>query len=178
MDRSYKEQYERLKRSLEKCLSHSQWGDSPKLPYYGFEKDIQGIEDDFIHYFQDCLNLRDWITKDPSVPKNIKNKVKEYYKNEQCLKLARDLANASKHLKLDPSRVSVSTDVDMERVGIGYAIGSAPLGIPPYSRIFVGVKTTVPAMGLSRLVDEMEAEELATLCKNSIDTLLKNCNLM
>ncbi len=183
MERGFKEQYERMLRSYEKCIAHSQWGDEPKLPYYGFEKDIQIVEDDFIHFFQDCLSLRDWITKDPSVPKRKRNIVNKYYQVDPELRWARDLANATKHLKLDPKRASVSEDMDIERVGIGYTIGSAPIGVPPYSRLYVGIRSPLPSLGISRLVGEnnglaIEAEELAMRCKASIDKLLRTNKLL
>ena len=183
MERSFNEQYERLSRSYKKCISHSQWGDSPKLPYYGSCDDIQSIEDDFIHFFQDCLNLRDWITKDSKIPDSVKKKVTQFYKSEDCLRWARDLANATKHLKIDPKQASISENVDIERVGMGYAFGTSPIGVPPYSCLYVGIRTKIPGIGVSRLIGEkngtaMEAEDLAILCKSSIDNLLKECKLI
>lgn len=183
MERNFREQYDRFVRSYKKCMSHSQWGDEPKLPYYGFAEDIEKVEDDFIHFFQDCLNLRDWISKDLKIKKGIRDKIQIHFKKEDCLRWARDLANATKHLKLRPKDASVNINVDFERVGIGYAIGSAPIGVPPYSRLFVGIKTDIPSLGISRLVGErdnpaMEAEELAILCKQSIDTFLRENKLI
>ena len=91
----FKEQFERVKRSLKKIEIQ--------------DRDSIEYDDDIWHFFQDCHHLKDWIKNDSDVPKEIKGKegeiVENYINGNVELQICADLANRSKHLELVHKRV-------------------------------------------------------------------------
>jgi len=91
----FKEQFERVKRSLKKIETQ--------------DRDSIEYDDDIWHFFQDCHHLKDWIKNDSDVPKEIKGKegeiVENYINGNVELQICADLANRSKHLELIHKRV-------------------------------------------------------------------------
>jgi hypothetical protein len=47
--------------------------------------------------------LKDWIKKDTSVPKHVRDGVEKYINCNECLRYCADIANGTKHLDLDPN---------------------------------------------------------------------------
>ena len=101
---SWKEQYHRMRRSL--------------LKAQGPHANTDVLADDLYHFFQDCLHLKDWIKNDSSAPSTMRDNVESWVENSTPLKLAADIANATKHLTLTNRRRGgaeiVGADVSIE----------------------------------------------------------------
>lgn len=87
----FSEQFERVKRSLEKIENQ--------------DRDSTAYDDDLWHFFQDCHHLKDWIINDPNVPEKIKGEngdnIERFINSSEELQICADLANRSKHLELN-----------------------------------------------------------------------------
>ena len=93
--------------------------------YERFKEIDQGKKDytpDFFHdhdivyaFFQNCYHLKDWIINDPSVTLP-RNNVEDYIDKNDCLKICSDIANGTKHLKLDKSRSGINPTIDPLRI--------------------------------------------------------------
>jgi hypothetical protein len=59
-------------------------------------------EDDLWSFFQNCWHLKDWIKNDDTLDAKIRTKIVDEAHASPALMVCADLANASKHLKLDP----------------------------------------------------------------------------
>jgi hypothetical protein len=85
-----KEQLERVKRFLNRIEDQ--------------DRDSTQYDDDLWSFFQNCYHLKDWIRNDPVVPNQVKRTVEEFVRRNDELRICADLANRSKHLKLDRPR--------------------------------------------------------------------------
>ena len=57
--------------------------------------------DDFHAFFVVCFHLKDWLQADPSIDKQIRDRVERFVEGNLWLRLVADLANGSKHLQVD-----------------------------------------------------------------------------
>lgn len=85
-----KEQFDRVKRML--------------LRIENQDRGSNEYDDDLWSFFQNCWHLKDWIKNDsylaPKISENIEQEVKAY----EAIMICADLANRSKHLKLNNKR--------------------------------------------------------------------------
>jgi hypothetical protein len=110
----WREQYERMLRGLAKVEDH--YRGTVEYEDFGPEHTME-FRDAVVHAFQDVFALRDWLKADPNVtvPDNEINRLFSGAPDEfPNLHLARDLANASKHLVLDRT-ASISEDANVAR---------------------------------------------------------------
>ena len=80
-------------------------------------KEVERERQDFFHdhdivyaFFQNCFHLKDWIINDPDVTLP-KSDVVDYTYKTDCLKLCSDIANGTKHLRLDKTRSGISPTI-------------------------------------------------------------------
>ncbi len=88
--KEYMQQYNRVKRFYSKITTQN-------LNQIDFEDYLWA-------FFQNCWHLKDWIKNDPTISKNIKNKIEKEVKQYDSLMIVADLANRSKHLDLNFKR--------------------------------------------------------------------------
>jgi hypothetical protein len=70
--------------------------------------------DDAAHrFFQDGWNLKDWIKNDQTVPTSIRSEVEGKVLAHECMRIAGDLANGSKHLILNKNHTGATVDRHM-----------------------------------------------------------------
>ena len=81
------EQFERVKRYLKRIENQ--------------DRDSTEYDDDLWSFFLNCYHLKDWIRNDPEVEEEIRGGVEEFVSGNEELRICADLANRSKHLKLD-----------------------------------------------------------------------------
>ena len=86
MIKSYKQQYERMLRYLDRLKSQN--GDQNEYI------------DDIFSFFQNCYNLKDWLKNDNALPSSVRNKIENEVDLSNTLRIVADLANRTKHLKL------------------------------------------------------------------------------
>lgn len=55
-------------------------------------------------FFQNCYHLKDWLKNDESVPTRTGRAVEGFIGQDDALSICADLANATKHLRIDPTR--------------------------------------------------------------------------
>jgi hypothetical protein len=60
--------------------------------------------DNLYHFFQDCWHLKDWIKNDDTLSQNTRKTILSEAERTDSLSYCADLANGSKHLKLDRPR--------------------------------------------------------------------------
>lgn len=85
---SWRAQYDRMKRSYARVIG----------PYLS----SVAYDDDLHHFMQDCWHLKDWIKNDASA--GIGNAIEKQVTAYKSLRIAADLANASKHLTRHTNR--------------------------------------------------------------------------
>lgn len=86
----WESQFERLKRALRKV----ERGDA----------DATTRLDELFSFFQHCWHLKDWIKNDETVPEATRRAVMKDVEAADRLLYCADLANGSKHLRLDKPR--------------------------------------------------------------------------
>lgn len=84
---SFKEQYERVKRSLNRIQSEEQ------------ESTVDYM-DDLYSFFINCYHLKDWIKNDPATGLT-EDEVEDFVNSQLSLQICADLANRSKHAILE-----------------------------------------------------------------------------
>lgn len=87
MEGTWREQYDRVKRWYTR-LSESDTINHRRV-------------DDFYSFFIFCFHLKDWLRNDLSVDPAIGDAVEALIANNQWLGLCADIANGSKHLRID-----------------------------------------------------------------------------
>jgi SUMO ligase MMS21 Smc5/6 complex component len=90
LENSYKQQYERMLRYLNRIE-------------YESESSID-YDDDLWAFFQACWHLKDWIKNDNTVDATVRNNIEQIVKMYPAIMISADLANATKHLKLTTPR--------------------------------------------------------------------------
>jgi hypothetical protein len=98
----YKDQFERLKRAREKLNDYT----VNQLIY----------KDNLWSFFQNAYHLKDWIKNDSKINLH-KNFIEDFVTNSRFVKIAADLTNRSKHLKLTNER-GHNSDCNKESVTI------------------------------------------------------------
>jgi hypothetical protein len=96
---NYQDQLQRARRFLRR-LENSTVNPALELPP---ERQAE-YEDMLYAFFQNCWHLKDWIKNDPSAPTPLVNFVSDTSSLPESLRLCADIANASKHLRLDRAR--------------------------------------------------------------------------
>lgn len=86
----YLEQFERVKRFLQRVRDHS--------------RDSVEYDDDLWSFFQNAWHLKDWIKYDPSIGSDMKKRMLAAAESEPNLQICSDLANRSKHYDLRNER--------------------------------------------------------------------------
>lgn len=81
------EQFKRVERYLKKIEDQ--------------DRNSTAYDDDLWSFFQNCYHLKDWIKNDPDVADEIQRMVEKFVQDNEELRICADLANRSKHLKLD-----------------------------------------------------------------------------
>jgi hypothetical protein len=81
----YREQLDRARRFLERIEST------------GPRRDVD-YQDDVWAFFQNCWHVRDWLTMDKRVSKEVRNAIHQAVKNSTALTLCEGMANGTKHL--------------------------------------------------------------------------------
>ena len=61
-------------------------------------------QDDVWSFFQNCWHLKDWVKHDPLVTPEVKERIRDAVHASRMLAIANDMANGTKHLKLDEPR--------------------------------------------------------------------------
>lgn len=92
----FRTQYERIKRWKNRINTNM---------------DKETFEDYLYVFFQNCYYLKDWLCKDPNVPKNVKDKVEEYITKTPALCLCSAIANGTKHFIYTPKEFNGQTRV-------------------------------------------------------------------
>lgn len=62
-------------------------------------------DDDMWSFFQNCWHLKDWIKNDSALPVSFRNSIEGLVSASPDLQVCADLANGTKHLRLDKPRV-------------------------------------------------------------------------
>jgi hypothetical protein len=93
----YRDQLDRVRRYLNRVLTLGR-----KDPY------VIDYQDDVWSFFQNCWNLKDWMKHDPLVPREVKDRVVVAAESSTILAVANDIANASKHLKLNSPQANAA----------------------------------------------------------------------
>lgn len=70
----------------------------------GPEGSSTDYDDDFWSFFQHCWHLKDWILNDDAAPAKMRESVMAFVKANQALQICADLANRSKHLRVEAKR--------------------------------------------------------------------------
>ena len=86
---SWKTQFGRVQRALS------------KLEKAGNEYAYDIHSDDVRSFFENCWHLKDWIGNDDALPQNTRTAIVREADQTESLKFCADLANGSKHLKLN-----------------------------------------------------------------------------
>ena len=71
-----------------------------RIEAVGPRRDVE-YQDDVWAFFQNCWHLKDWLLNDSVVPAETKKPVIEAVHASSTLLLCRDMANGTKHLRLD-----------------------------------------------------------------------------
>ena len=96
-EKPYLEQWERIYR----------WHGRLCSAFSKVDTDADDAMDVCLALFMNIYHLRDWIMAYQS---SLKPHLNSLFDANRCLQLARDLCNGSKHLQLNPSRVSVDAN--------------------------------------------------------------------
>lgn len=88
--RAHREQFNRVLRFLARIQ--------------GEERNAVDYDDDLWSFFQNVWHLKDWVRNDPSIPKDVRDRVVDSAESSEVLQVCADLANRSKHFKLTNKR--------------------------------------------------------------------------
>ena len=85
---TYKDQIYRIEKLYDACLKHFEIELCCELHLY----------DLLIMAFQNIWHLKDWVKNDPVLSENVKSQIVEKFHKSNCLKIAQEICNGSKHL--------------------------------------------------------------------------------
>jgi hypothetical protein len=111
--------------------------------------------DRFFNFVVTAYSLADWIQNDPSVNQSAKADLTRF-RSMPCIKICRDLANASKHFQLDPKKnpnpkvASASSD---QGFGVG-RFGHGEFGVGE-EEIFIALDDGSTQDGFSLMEDTL-----------------------
>ncbi len=78
---------------------------------------LDANKETYIRFFQDCFHLKDWLKNDETIrSKRAKENIELYINNSKYLKFTADIANASKHKKIDRI-IRVDKEIDIAESG-------------------------------------------------------------
>jgi hypothetical protein len=97
---TFQDQFARVRRSLAR-VENSSVNPQLELPP---EKQTE-YEDMLFTFFQNCWHLKDWIKNDSAAPRSLAGPIEQLCRRYQSLPLAADVANGTKHLRLDNPRL-------------------------------------------------------------------------
>ena len=121
------EQFKRVERYLEKIESQ--------------DRDSTAYDDDLWSFFQNCHHLKDWIINDQTVSDKIKGikggNIEDFVNKNEALRICADLANRSKHLRLD----RVRDDAKITSRSVTIYPPTANIGAPTAGSDSVGTST-------------------------------------
>lgn len=109
----YNEQFQRVKRYLEKVKNQ--------------DRGILEYSDDIWAFFQNCWHLKDWIKNDPMLPKKIRDSIEKETETFDSLMICADLTNRSKH-----SELKRKIRKDAKITGIGVSVHAPPITVTVY----------------------------------------------
>ena len=120
--------------------------------------------DDFYSFFTCCFHLKDWLKNDPSLDAVIRDAAEAVIANNRWLGLCADIANGSKHLRIDHVRVDAGSRVEKEE--------------PAFQRNFVQEN----AFQVGRIVvvaggNVWDAQDVVTECVRAWDDFLTSKGL-
>jgi len=88
---SYRQQYDRMKRFLERIKSQN--------------RDQLAYIDDVWSFYMHCYHLKDWIRNDPQIKSGVGKKIEDKINESDALRKVADLANRVKHFHLKPKMI-------------------------------------------------------------------------
>lgn len=97
-DRCYQEQYERVRMLLQIIESEDISKSCPSISYYELS----------ILCFQAIWNLKDWVLNDPNFEAKDIRALKAEIHDSELLRISADIANGTKHFRLDKPRTDCS----------------------------------------------------------------------
>ncbi len=83
--------------------------------------------DDFRAFFNECLNLRDWLKRDPMISDRVRAAAESLVNSSFPLGLCADTANSAKHFRLD-RRYRIDPTTRMEQAPPRTTPGATPRG--------------------------------------------------
>jgi len=98
---TYVDQLQRVRRFLNRIDNPNANSAKPLSPQEQID-----YEDMLFGFFQNCWHLKDWIKNDITAPRTLSGPIETLWAQYQSLKLCADVANATKHLILNTSRVN------------------------------------------------------------------------
>lgn len=107
---SFLEKYENLQLEYQRIRDHKYIGDNPHL--------VDATKEDYLRFFENCFHLKNWLKEDILLGDSIREKVEGFIDKSANLKIAADLANASKHKVLNKN-IRVDKDIDLIESGYG-----------------------------------------------------------
>jgi len=111
--------------------------------------------DDFYAFFVCCFHLKDWLKQDSAIDRRIGADVEAFVSDVLWLRICADIANGSKHLRLDkPARIDAEARVEQTTVTFDTA-GFSPEAF--LSRDFV----IVPVAGTAWIALEIARNAVA-----------------
>ena len=143
------EQFARVERALARVRSNR----GRELPEY---------EDDVWSFFQNAWHLKDWIKNDPELSQKDRDAVEGDVGGLEVLRICADLANRSKHLRLEHKRLDAniskrSTHIHAGAVHLSLSSGSSV--VPGYAElIFTIVADDGREFGVIETAEQAVAE--------------------
>jgi hypothetical protein len=68
-------------------------------------RDSTDYDDDLWSFFQNCWHLKDWVKNDPDVSESLREQIEDIVNQYPHIVICADLANQTKHSRLDRKRV-------------------------------------------------------------------------
>lgn len=133
--------------------------------------DAGEAQDNILVFFIFCHHIKDWIKNDPLVDPNAKDKVEGFIENNPCLGFCADIANGTKHFKLDrPTKSKLRPRFTRAQRSIIYnkVLTTEILNSPESSNVVVKEFSY-----LSTDNGEIEVFELASECINKWKEFIK-----
>jgi hypothetical protein len=118
---SYIEQYDRMNRWYQKCVTLNQ-GRVHDMP-------SENYVDEIFAFFQNAYHLKDWIKNDVAVPAAIKAVVESHVTQDKSLSLCADICNSLKHLVIDRPRSREGPAFGGKNFGLSIGAGRTTVSI-------------------------------------------------
>jgi hypothetical protein len=113
----------------------------------------EGVSSDrFFNFVVTAYSLVDWVQNDPAVPQPAKSDLQRF-RSTRVIKICRDLANASKHFRLDPQRNPNPTVSDTKS---DQGFGAGRFGVGGFG---IGEEKITVLLGDKKSIDGLELME-------------------